>query len=92
MIHALKHWKHFLYGRDFVVRTDHQALKWLQSMPSAHWSERQARWSQFFEQFSGLIEYVPGKANPVADALSRKGQVLTIHAGSTIQIQGISFE
>ena len=27
VINALKHWKHFLYGRDFTVRTDHQALK-----------------------------------------------------------------
>ena len=29
VIHALKHWKHFVYGREFVVRTDHQALRWL---------------------------------------------------------------
>ena len=36
VIHALKHWKHFLYGRNFVVRTDHQALRWLSSMSSAH--------------------------------------------------------
>ena len=61
-------------------------------MPSAHWSKRQARWSQVFEQFGGLIEYVHGKSNLVADALSRKGQVLAIQAGSTIQIQGISFD
>ena len=54
MIHVLKHWKHFLYGRDFTVRTDHQALRWLQSMPSANWSDRQARWSQYFEQFGGM--------------------------------------
>ena len=65
VINALKHWKHFVYGREFVVRTDHQALRWLQSMPSANWSDRQARWSQYFEQFGGMIEYIPGKANPV---------------------------
>ncbi|MCO5569376.1 hypothetical protein L7F22_023088 [Adiantum nelumboides] len=41
IISALKHWKNFLYGRDFTVKTDHQALKWLQTMPSADWSDRQ---------------------------------------------------
>ena len=29
VISTLKHWKHFLFGREFVVKTDHQALKWL---------------------------------------------------------------
>ena len=72
IITALKHWKHFLYGREFTVKTDHQALKWLQTMPSADWSDRQSRWSQLFQQFGGMIEYLPGKHNPVADALSRK--------------------
>ena len=48
VISALKHWKHFLYGQEFVVKTYHQALKWLQTMPSANWSDRHARWSQVF--------------------------------------------
>ncbi|MCO5547633.1 hypothetical protein L7F22_001084 [Adiantum nelumboides] len=55
IISALKHWKHFLYGRKFTVKTDHQALKWLQTMPSADWSDRQARWSQIFQQYGGMI-------------------------------------
>ena len=76
VISALKHWKHFLYGRDFVVKTDHQALKWLQTMSSANWSDRQSRWNQVFQQFGGMIEYLPGKHNPMADALSRKTGVV----------------
>ena len=40
VIHKLKHWKHFVYGREFVVLMDHQALRWLHSMPNAHWSDR----------------------------------------------------
>ena len=66
VVSALKHWKHLLYGREFVVKTDHQTLKWLQTMPSANWSDRQARWSQMFQQFGGMIEYLLGKNNPVA--------------------------
>ena len=92
VINALKHWKHFLYGRDFTVRTDHQALRWLQSMPSANWSDRQARWSQYFEQFGGMIEYIPGIANPVADALSRKSHVSHLERQSFLSIEGIGLE
>ncbi|MCO5553716.1 hypothetical protein L7F22_007242 [Adiantum nelumboides] len=60
-------------------------------MPGAHWSDRQARWSQFFEQFGGLIEYALGKTNLVADALSRKGQILTFGSRSTVSLPGGSF-
>ncbi|MCO5598017.1 hypothetical protein L7F22_052106 [Adiantum nelumboides] len=61
-------------------------------MPGAHWSDQQVRCSKFFEQFGGLIEYVPGKANPVTDALSRKGQVLTFGSRrSAVSLPGGSF-
>ena len=92
VINALKHWKHFLYGRDFTVRTDHQALRWLQSMPSANWSDRQARWSHYFEQFGDVIEYILGIANPVVDALSRKSRVSHLERQSFLSIEGIGLE
>ncbi|MCO5567049.1 hypothetical protein L7F22_020734 [Adiantum nelumboides] len=65
IISALKHWKDFLYGREFTVKTDHQALKWLQTMPSADWSDRQARWSQIFQQYGGMIKYLPRNQLPM---------------------------
>ena len=93
VISALKHWKHFLYGREFVVKTDHQALKWLQTMPSANWSDRQARWSQVFQQFGGMIEYLPGKHNPVADALSRKsGSSQAVQPITVIELNGVELD
>ena len=76
-----------------MVKTDHQALKWLQTMPSANWSDRQARWSQVFQQFGGMIEYLPGKNNPVADALSRKsGTVQTVQPTTVIELQGVAMD
>ncbi|MCO5582020.1 hypothetical protein L7F22_035910 [Adiantum nelumboides] len=89
IISALKHWKHFLYGGEFKVKTDHQALKWLQTMPSADWSDRQARWSQIFHQYGGMIECLPRKHNPVADALSKKSNLVqTIQPAIILEIQG----
>ena len=67
-----------------LSRTLHQALKWLQTMPSADWSDRQSRWSQLFLQFGGMIEYLPGKHNPVADAPSRKSGTVQSAQRTTI--------
>ncbi|MCO5586142.1 hypothetical protein L7F22_040082 [Adiantum nelumboides] len=93
MIDALKHWKPFLYGREFTVKTDHRALKWLQTMPSADWSDRQARWSQIFQQYGGMIEYLPRKHNPIADALSRKSSLVqAIQLATILEIQGLDLD
>lgn len=93
IISALKHWKHFLYGREFTLKTNCQALKWLQIMPSADWSDRRARWSQIFQQFRGMIEYVPGKHNPVADALSQKSCLVeAIQPTTILEIRGMDLD
>lgn len=67
---ALKEWRHYLFGAPFTVKTDHHFLRYLASEP--HLSSRQARWSEFLQQFDMTIEYEEGKLNVVADALSRR--------------------
>ena len=45
VIHALRTWRHYLLGNHFIVVTNHNLLKYLQTQPTL--SRRQARWSEF---------------------------------------------
>jgi hypothetical protein len=70
IIQALTSWRHYLHGSKFVVRTDHKSLQFFQTQPML--SGRQARWKDVLANFDFDIEYVEGKANVVADGLSRR--------------------
>jgi transposase InsO family protein len=76
IVYALTKWRCYLHGRDFVIYTDHCPLQRLQTQP--HLSQRQARWLEFLQQYQFEIRYKPGKANKVADALSRAMPVSAI--------------
>ena len=69
MVYAIKHFRHYLYGRPFTVRTDHNALKWLQSFKDPE--GQVARWLETLAQYDYKIEHRPGKKHQNADALSR---------------------
>ena len=70
VVFALKSWRHYLYGVQFELFTDHQSLKYLFSQKELN--QRQRRWIEFIKDYEFAIQYHPGKANVVADALSRK--------------------
>ncbi|KAK6119791.1 hypothetical protein DH2020_046460 [Rehmannia glutinosa] len=70
IVFALKKWRHYLYGATFTVYTDHKSLKYLFSQKDLNL--RQRRWMELIEDYHFDIQYHPGKANVVADALSRK--------------------
>ncbi|KAG8483479.1 hypothetical protein CXB51_023145 [Gossypium anomalum] len=61
IIFALKIWRHHLYGEKCHIFTDHKSLKL-----------RQRRWLELIKDYELVIDYHPGKANVVADVLSRK--------------------
>ena len=73
VIHALDSWKHYLLGTAFVIHTDHQSIKYF--MTQTKLSEKQMRWANFLSQFHFHFAHIPGKQNPVADALSRRPRV-----------------
>ena len=76
VIHALKVWKHYLLGVEFLVKTDHQSLKYFLSQPNI--SERHIKWATFLQGFHFQIIYKPRKENIVVDALSRRPIVQNI--------------
>ncbi|XP_073273263.1 uncharacterized protein [Primulina huaijiensis] len=65
-------WRHYLYGEQFVIYSDHKSLKYLFSQPDLNM--RQRRWMELLKDFDCEIQYKPGRMNLVADALSRKVQ------------------
>ncbi|XP_073225498.1 uncharacterized protein [Cicer arietinum] len=70
VVFALKIWRHYLYGAKFEVFSDHKSLKYL--FDQKELNMRQRRWMEFLKDYDFELKYHPGKANVVADALSRK--------------------
>ncbi|GJT83218.1 putative reverse transcriptase domain-containing protein [Tanacetum coccineum] len=72
VIFALRLWRHYLYGTKYVVFTDHKSLRYILNQKELNL--RQRRWIELLGDYDCEIRYHPGKANVVADALSRKGR------------------
>ncbi|KAL5821813.1 hypothetical protein ACOSQ3_023695 [Xanthoceras sorbifolium] len=70
IVFALKIWRHYLYGGKCYIYTDHKSLKYLPTQRELNL--RQRRWMELIKDYDCVIDYHPGKANVVADALSRK--------------------
>ena len=63
-------------GSKFLIKTDNMATSYFQTQKKL--SPKQARWQDFLAKFDYHFEYKPGKANVVADALSRKAEFAAI--------------
>jgi hypothetical protein len=68
--HALKIWRHHLMGAKCHIYTDHKSLKYI--FTQADLNMRQRRWLELIKDYDLEVHYHPGKANVIADALSRK--------------------
>jgi ribonuclease HI len=73
VVHALKTWRHYLYRQKCDIYTDHKSLKYI--FTQSEQNMRQQRWLELIKDYELEIHYHPGKANVVADALSRKSKV-----------------
>ncbi|GKB53929.1 putative reverse transcriptase domain-containing protein [Tanacetum coccineum] len=73
VVFAFKIWIHYLYGTKSVIYTDHKSLQHIFSQKELNM--RQHRWIELFSDYDCEIRYHLGKANVVADALSRKKRV-----------------
>jgi hypothetical protein len=70
VIHALKIWQHYLMGNRCNIFTDHKSLKYI--FTQSDLNMRQRRWLELLKDYDLDVQYHPGKANVVADALRRK--------------------
>jgi ribonuclease HI len=70
VVHALKIWRRYLIGHHCEIYSDHKSLKYIFTLDDLN--RRQRRWLELIKDYDIGINYHPGKANVVADALSRK--------------------
>lgn len=75
MVFATKVFRSYLLGRHFTFKTDHRPLQWMFGMADP--STRLIKFRLRLEEFNFTVEYIPGKTNGAADALSREPEDLT---------------
>jgi hypothetical protein len=87
VVHALKIWRHYLLGNTCHLYTDHKSLKYI--FTQSELNMRQRRWLELIKDYDLEIHYHLGKANVVADALSRKASChcLTVRTSDTTLCQ-----
>ena len=69
VVTALKHFHHYLYGQEVLVRTDNAAVSWIRSLKNP--TGQIARWLQYIETYNLTVTHRPGYLHTNADALSR---------------------
>jgi len=66
---ATKYFRSYLFGRPFVILSEHKPLVWLYNIKEPNMKIQ--RWKIKLNEFDYKIKYIPDKENYVADALSR---------------------
>nr|GEU92848.1 hypothetical protein [Tanacetum cinerariifolium] len=78
VVQAVKHWRHYLFNKEFVLFTDHDSLRHIRTQDKL--SHKNGRWLVFLEKFTFMVKHKTGVSNRAADALSRRNSLLvTMH-------------
>ncbi|GJR95473.1 putative reverse transcriptase domain-containing protein [Tanacetum coccineum] len=88
VVFALKMWRHYLYGTRCTVFTDHKSLQHI--LDQKELNMRQRRWLELLSDYDCDIRYHPGKANVVADALSRKERSKPLRVRALVMTIGLN--
>jgi hypothetical protein len=70
IVHALRKWRHYLMGKRFELRIDHNGLQYLFDQPNLN--VRKSIWLEFLSEYNFDIKHMKGKENKLVDALSRR--------------------
>nr|GEX45596.1 hypothetical protein [Tanacetum cinerariifolium] len=70
IVRAVDHWQHYLISKEFILHSDHEALKYIQGQHKLR--PRHAKWVEYLQAFTFTIKHRSGKLNKGTDALSRK--------------------
>ncbi|GJZ23261.1 putative reverse transcriptase domain-containing protein, partial [Tanacetum coccineum] len=87
VVFALKIWRHYLYGTKCTMFTDHKSLQHI--LDQKELNMRQRRWLELLSDYDCDIRYHPGKANVVADALSRKERIEPLRVRALVMTIGL---
>lgn len=77
IVRPLIHWEHYVVHKEFILHCDQQSLQFLNLHKIL--SIMHSRWALFLQKFSYLLKHKSRKKNVAADALSRRGYLLTIN-------------
>jgi hypothetical protein len=75
LVRTLHTWQHYLWHREFIIHSDHEALKHICTQTNPN--RRHANWVEFIQSFPYIIKHKNGKDNVIADALSRRYTMLS---------------
>ena len=70
IVQSVKHFHHYLYGTQFLVRTDHGALNWLLNFKNPE--GQMARWLEVLASYHFTIQHRPGRQHNNTDGLSHR--------------------
>ena len=75
LVRALEHWRHYLVGAEFILHSDHEALRFIQGQHKLN--PRHAKWVEYLQSFHFVIHHKSGQLNQGADALFRRYLLLS---------------
>jgi len=87
VVQALRYWHHYLLLQEFVVHSDHEALKYLNSQKKLN--SRHGRWVKFLQACTYVLKHEARVKNRVVDALSRRRALLSVMSTEVVDFEKI---